>query len=111
VGALALVILAGCGAEEGPRASRAYCEAAVRYEKELERQGTSGDIDTERQIARVEDLVEHAPREIRAEAQAFLDALRAVEDDPTIRGSAEVEETVDDVNRFTSQACGFFDRR
>lgn len=105
------VVATACSREDTPTASKAFCRAAERYNTELERQQKRGEIDTDRQIARVEDLVAEAPPEVEADAQTFLDALRRVEDDPSIKGDPKVQEAVDNVNRFANQACGVYERR
>jgi hypothetical protein len=106
-----VALAAGCSSEEKPPASKEFCRAADRYNSELERQQERGEIDTARQIARVEDIAATAPKEIRDEAERFLDALRRVETDPSLRDDPEVREAVDDVNRYANQACGVYDRR
>ena len=108
--AIALAATA-CSREDTPTASKAFCRAADRYNHELERQQQRDEIDTDRQIARVEDLVAEAPRKIEADAQTFLDALRRVQDDPSIKGDPAIQEAVDNVNRFANQACGVYERR
>ncbi len=100
-----------CSREDTPTASKAFCRAAARFEKELERQQTRGEIDTDRQIARVEDLAAEAPREIKADAQTFLDALRSVEDDPSIKDDPAIRAAADNVERFANKACGVYERR
>jgi len=102
---------AACSKEDTPTASKAFCRAADRYNNELERQQERGEIDTDRQIARVEDLAAEAPHQIEADAETFLDALRRVDDDPSIKGDPAIQKAVDNVNRFANQACGVYERR
>ena len=108
---VALVALGvGCSRSEKPEASKEFCRAADRYNTELERQQENGKIDTDRQIERVEKLAATAPASIRDEAEVFLDALRRVDDDPSVKDDPEIREAVDDVNRYANQACGVYDR-
>jgi len=100
-----------CSREDKPSASRAFCLAAERYGDELERQQEKGEIDTARQIEHVEEIVAEAPPEIEQDAKTFLDALERVEDDPSVKGDADIQEAVDNVNRFANQACGVYERR
>ena len=109
-GLVALVGLVGAGCTGAtPEASRAFCLAADKYDNELERQQRSGDVDIERQIERVEELARTAPKPVADDAHRFLEALRQVEDDPSIKDDPEVREAVDNVNRLANQACGVYE--
>lgn len=102
---------AACSKEDTPTASKAFCRAAKRFETELERQSRSGTIDAERQIAKLEDLVATAPKKIKSDAETFLDALRHVGDDPTIKNDPAIRDASDAVERFANLACGVYQRR
>jgi hypothetical protein len=106
---LAALVLVGCSSST-PKASKAFCLAADRYDNELERQQRRGEIDVDRQIARVKELARTAPASIADDAQVFLDALRQVEDDPSIKDDPKVRTAVDNVNRLANQACGVYSR-
>jgi hypothetical protein len=111
--ALGLMIVAGCGAaacgsQSTPQGSKAFCAAADRYNTELEHQQKTGTIDLARQVSRVTRVVETAPKAIHAAAQRFLDALRAVETDPSVKNDPAVKRSVDAVNRYANQACGVY---
>jgi hypothetical protein len=99
-----------CSRVETPMASRAFCRAADRYNTELERQAERGEIDVDRQVTRVEALVRTAPRAIADDAAVFLDALRRVRTDPSVRDDPGVEDAVDNVNRYANQACNVYKR-
>ncbi|MEX0663398.1 MAG: hypothetical protein WD598_01355 [Acidimicrobiia bacterium] len=105
-----LVLMVGCSGSQTPKASKAFCLAADRYDSELERQQKRGEIDIDRQIERVAELARTAPKAVDDAAQVFLDALERVEDDPSIKDDPDVREAVDDVNRLANQACGVYDR-
>jgi len=114
----ALVLLAvvataaACGgSSEKPTVNKAFCDAAGRYEKELQRQLKRKVVDVDAQIAIIEDLAEAAPKPIRPEAERFLDALQRVEDEPELRDDPDIRKAVDDVNRYAAQGCGVYDRR
>lgn len=111
VGVLLLTIglLAGCTGRGTPEASEEFCLAADRYDNELVRQQRRGEVDVDRQIARVEELARTAPASIEDDARLFLEALRRVRDDESVRGDPEVREAVDNVNRLANQACGVYD--
>lgn len=97
-----------------------FCRAAARYEAEIERQAqepAEGAAQrqryVERQVDRVQAVVDTAPRRIRGEAETFLTALRRVEADPSVADedvSQRVEDAVFDVNRFANQGCGVYAR-
>ena len=106
---VAALLLAGCAGGSTPEASKAFCLAADRYDNELERQQKRGEIDIDRQIERVEELARTAPESVRDDAQVFLNALRSVEDDPSIKDDPKVREAVDNVNRLANQACGVYE--
>jgi hypothetical protein len=108
---LILLVLAGCGGSQTLEASKAFCLAADRYDSLLERQQGAGEVDVDRQIVRVEDIAQTAPAAIADDAQMFLDALRDVGDDPSLKDDPKVREAVDNVNRYANQACGVYDRR
>ena len=72
---------AACSSQSRPEASPAFCRAADRYNTELERAQKNGVADVERQLPLVEALAETAPKEIKADAETFADALRRVDAD------------------------------
>jgi hypothetical protein len=106
--AAALLVGACSGREESlPRPSREYCQAAYRYEQQIQKQPQPT---IEAQIAMVEKIADNAPKDIRAEARVFLDAMRRVETDPSVKDNAKVQAAVENVNRRTSRGCGFFEQ-
>jgi uncharacterized protein (UPF0147 family) len=106
-------VAAGCsgGSDDKPRVNKPFCDAAGRYEKELERQFEDNVVDVDRQVEIVQDLADAAPKQIRAKAERFLDALQRVEEEPQLRDDPAVREAVEDVNRYAAQGCGVYDRR
>ena len=108
--AVAAVLGAACSGQARPEASRAFCRAADDYNTELERAQKQGKADVARQLPLVEAIVETAPRELRADAETFADALRRVETEPGLRDDPEVKVAVENVNRFANQACNVYER-
>lgn len=108
--ALIAGIGAACASQSRPEASPAFCRAADRYNTELERAQKNGTADVERQLPLVEALVETAPKEVKADAETFADALRRVETDPGLRDDPDVKIAVENVNRFANQACNVYER-
>ena len=107
------MVAAGCsgGSDDEPQVNKPFCDAAGRYEKELERQLENNIVDVDTQIEIIQDLAEAAPKPIRAKAERFLDALQRVEAEPELRDDPDVREAVEDVNRYAAQGCGVYDRR
>ncbi len=107
-----LAVAAGCsGGSEKPQVNKPFCDAAGKYEDEIERQANENDVDIDKQIELVRDLVEHAPKPIKPQAETFLDAMERVQDEPEIRDQPEVREAVEDVNRYAAQGCNVYERR
>ncbi len=101
-----LVVGAGaCGgrSETLPRPNEAFCIAAERYDRRVERRAPLGE-----QIELVGRMAEHAPTDIAKDARIFLAWLeRSRAGDP--RASARVEEAVNNVNRRAQQGCGYLE--
>jgi hypothetical protein len=113
-GAVALVavaaVAAGCSSDSKPTASKAFCRAADDYNSELERAQRTGTVSVDRQLPLVEELARTAPRAIANDARVFLDALKRVKTDPSVRDDRAVKRAVDNVNRFANQACNVYTR-
>ncbi len=114
---LALVAFAaGCSGGSGsPAGLRSFCEAASRYETELEREATNGKVDATRQVSLVQQIAASAPPAVRADAETFLSALKAAERDPQVSHDPAVTKpahvAADNLNRYASQKCGFFNQQ
>jgi hypothetical protein len=101
------VLGAGCrSGGDAPKAPRAFCAAASDYDNRL-----SKGAKLDEQIRLVEKIVATAPAKIEADAETFLDALRRVESDPSVKDDAEIKQAVENVNRYAAQGCGFYERR
>ena len=99
--------VAGCGnGGDSPKPPKAFCEAASRYDDRLQR-----GAELDEQIRLVERIAVTAPAKIKADAEKFLDALRRVETDPSVRDNPDIQRAVDNVNRYAAQGCGFYERR
>jgi hypothetical protein len=106
--AAASMLAAGCGSEGGdaPKAPLAFCKAAARYDDRVSR---NAKIDE--QIGLVQRMVDTAPAKIKADAQSFVDALRRVETDKSVKDDPNVKRAVENVNRYAAQGCGFYERQ
>jgi hypothetical protein len=102
------VLVAACrpGGNDDAKPPRAFCDAATRYDERVQK-GAKLD----EQIRLVQRMVDSAPSKIRRDAETFLDALRRVEADPSVRDDPRVKQAVDDVNRYAAQGCGFYERQ
>lgn len=101
------VLGAGCrSGSDAPKAPRAFCDAASRYDDRL-----SKGARLDEQIRLVEKIAATAPAKIKSDAETFLDALRRVETDPSVKDDPKIQSAVEDVNRYAAQGCGFYQRQ
>jgi hypothetical protein len=96
---------AACGgsSQSLPRPDEAFCVAAERYDRRVERRAPLRE-----QIELVSRMADHAPNDIARDARVFLAWLerrRAGE----ARASTRVEEAVNNVNRRAQQGCGYLE--
>jgi hypothetical protein len=103
-----LTLFAACGSEgtSGPKPPRAFCDAAARYDDRVAR---SAKIDE--QVRLVQRMVDTAPAKVKGDAQTFVDALRRVESDPSVKDNPNVKKAVENVNRYAAQGCGFYEQQ
>jgi hypothetical protein len=106
--AAAAMLAGACGSEGGdaPKAPLAFCKAAAHYDDRVSR---NAKIDE--QIRLVQRMADTAPAKIKADAQTFVDALRRVEADPSVKDNVKVKRAVENVNRYAAQGCGFYQRQ
>jgi hypothetical protein len=104
---ISVVLVASCRESGGsaPKAPEAFCEAASKYDDRIARNAK-----VDEQIRLVQRLVDTAPAKIKADAQTFVDALRRVETDPSVKDDPKIKRAVDSVNRYAAQGCGFYKR-
>ena len=101
-----VVLAVGCRSDGGdaPKAPLAFCKAASRFDDRL-----SKGAELDEQIRLVQSMVDTAPTKIRSDAQTFVDALRRVEADPSVKDNPKVKKAVENVNRYAAQGCGFYE--
>jgi hypothetical protein len=107
VGLLAGGLAACSGSSESslPRPSKAFCQAAYDYDTNLPK--LIGKIDKQTDL--VARLAEHAPKDIAADAQTYLDAMRRRADgDTSVVDNPKIQQAVDNVNRRASSGCALF---
>jgi hypothetical protein len=87
-----------------PRPSKPFCEAAHRYDVRVEKR-----VGVEEQIRLVQEMAEHAPRDIARDTAVFLDALQRVRDgDESVVDNPKIEDAVNNVNRRAAQGCELY---
>jgi hypothetical protein len=105
-GVAALAVACGSDGGDTPKAPVAFCKAASRFDDRL-----SKGAELDEQIRLVQRMVDAAPARIRPDTQTFVDALRRVESDPSVKDDPKVKKAVDNVNRYAAQGCGFYERQ
>jgi basic membrane lipoprotein Med (substrate-binding protein (PBP1-ABC) superfamily) len=106
---------AACSGDESgstAKAPKAFCQAAYDYEQELNKEIKRGEKNLDKQLALVEKMAEQAPKKISADVDAFVEAMRRVDDDPSLARNKtfqqRAQKIVDNVNRYASNGCGLF---
>ncbi len=107
---LALVALGAtaCSRDSGsslPTPSRAFCQAAYDYDTNLPK--LIGKL--QQQTALVAKLAEHAPKDIAADAQIYLDAMeRRAQGDTSVVDNPKIKTAVENVNRRAAEGCELY---
>jgi hypothetical protein len=103
-----VLLAVACGSEGGnaPKAPRAFCDAASHYDDRL-----SKGAKIDEQIRLVERMASTAPAKVKADSETFLDALRRVETDTSVKDDPSVKRAVENVNRYAAQGCGFYQQQ
>ena len=105
-----LSLLTACSEKEKLPASKAFCQAAERYNNELQNAERLGEADVDRQLPIVQELDRTAPKKIKDDAETFANALKNVERNPSLKDNPKVQAAVDAVNRYANQACNVYKR-
>jgi hypothetical protein len=107
---IGLLVVAGAGCSRGdsnslPAPRPGFCEAASRYDREVERDAT-----LDEQITILEKLERNAPEDVAEDAATFLDAMRRLRDgDRSVVDQPDIQQAVENVNRRAANDCGFFE--
>ena len=103
---LLTVGVTACSGDEGttlPRPSKPFCEAAHRYDVRVEKRASISE-----QIQIVQEMADHAPKDIATDTQTFLDALQRRRDgDSSVVDNSKIRTAVDNVNRRAFFGCRF----
>ena len=105
---LVAVALTACSRDSGtslPLPSKAFCQAAYDYDTNLPK--LIGKL--QQQTALVEKLAEHAPKDIAADAQTYLDAMqRRADGDTSVVDNPKIQTAVENVNRRATEGCELY---
>ena len=97
-----------CSRDSGsslPTPSRAFCQAAYDYDTNLPK--LIGKL--QQQTALVAKLAEHAPKDIAADAQTYLDAMeRRADGDTSVVDNPKIKTAVENVNRRAAEGCELY---
>ena len=110
--AVALVLLAAaltaCSGDSGsslPIPSKAFCVAAYTYDDRAPK--LIGKIDA--QLALVQKMADHAPKDIARDMSTFLDAMkRRADGDTSVVDNPKIETAVKNVNRRAADGCELY---
>ncbi len=99
--------LTACSKEDSkslPTPSKAFCKAAYTYDKKVERKAPLSV-----QIALVQTMADHAPKDIASDTQVFLTALqKRAQGDKSVVDNPKIMKSVNNVNRRAQNDCGLF---
>ena len=88
-----------------PMPSKAFCQAAYDYDTNLPK--LIGKIN--RQTDLVAKLAEHAPKDIAADAQTYLNAMkRRAAGDTSMVDNPKIKSAVENVNRRAADGCELY---
>jgi hypothetical protein len=110
--ALGMVALALTACSRGsesslPMPSRAFCQAAYDYDTNLPK--LIGKI--KQQTALVAKLAAHAPKDIAADAQTYLDAMeRRADGDTSVVDDPKIKDAVENVNRRAAEGRELYEQ-
>src|SRR5262245_14065383 len=92
------------GSSSLPRPSKPFCEAAYRYDKQVEKRASISE-----QIQLVQKMADHAPKDIAEDTATFLDALeRRADGDTSVVDNPKIQDAVDNVNRRAANGCKLY---
>jgi hypothetical protein len=105
---LVAVALTACSSDSGsslPTPSKAFCQAAYDYDTNLPK--LIGKM--AQQTALVAKLAAHAPKDIAADAQVYLDAMqRRAAGDTKVVDNPKIEAAVKNVERRAAAGCELY---
>lgn len=105
---LLAAVLTACSRDSGsslPTPSKAFCQAAYDYDTNLPKLIGK----PRKQTELVRKLAEHAPPDIAADAETYLDAMnRATDGDDSVVDNPKIQRAVENVNRRATDGCELY---
>ncbi len=108
---LLVVVLTACSEDDDPSAHppEPFCQAAIALEEFGPVRGRVPELDD--QIELVREVAETAPPDIKQQAETVLAAMERYRDgDDSVIDDAEIQEAVNEVNRYATNGCELFER-
>jgi hypothetical protein len=109
LGLLAGALAACSGDSEAslPTPSKAFCQAAYDFDTNAPK--LAGKIAKQTEL--VQKMADHAPKDIAADAQTYLHAMkRRADGDMSVVDNPKIEDAVDNVNRRATSGCKLFEQ-
>jgi len=103
----AALVLGACRGEaaKAKPAPKPFCEAAAKLDERLAEAGAA------EQVRLLERVVEVAPAQVKGAAQTFLDGLRRVQADPSVRRDRRYEDAASALERYAIDRCGLLEQQ
>jgi hypothetical protein len=99
------VVAAACSGGNERGAPRDFCESVAKFDEEV----ATATVDEQQEL--LETVVEHAPREIRPDAETFLEGYeRREEGEDVIADEDRYEEAAENLQRYSIDNCGLLDQ-
>jgi hypothetical protein len=108
--AVALGACSGGTPRSLPHPSRAFCDAAVKYDDTLQKVSKKTQVElAKEQLPLVERLAATAPVDVKKAAQTVVDMYRRrAAGDRSVVDSPVAKKAVDDMNRRAGNGCGIY---
>ena len=99
------VLAAACSSDNERGAPRDFCEAVAKFDEEV----ATATVAEQQEL--LETVVEHAPREIRADAETFLEGYERLDAGEDVTADEEkYREASDNLLRYSNDNCGLLDQ-
>jgi hypothetical protein len=108
--AVALGACSGGTPRSLPHPSKAFCDAAVKYDTAIQKTSNKSQVEQARdQLPLVERMAETAPADVKKAAQTVVDMYRRrAAGDRSVVDSPVAKKAVDDMNRRAGNGCGIY---
>jgi hypothetical protein len=108
--AVALGACSGGTPRSLPHPTKAFCDAAVKYDKAIQKVSNKSQVElAKEQLPLVERLAETAPVDVKKAAETVVDMYRRrAAGDRSVLDSPVAKKAVDDMNRRAGNGCGIY---